>query len=827
MNINPRVSVPTNDPDDPDFVVGNGKFDGVVGIGNVGSIFGTGSLIHQCVVLTAAHVVEGETAENLRVTFRIPNPEGGDDIEVEYEVSAIRIHEDYDNGTLEHDIALVVLDRPAPVNGDRYELYSDTDELGETFTRVGYGTSGTGNLGEAAPGDDTLLRYGDNVFEATDATHLLFDFDNGTEASNSLEQDGYVADSDLGLAREIGTSGGDSGGPAFIDGVVAGVASYGLEPSVGTDVVPGNNTSFGEIFGDTRVSDYITWINDQMDDIEADNVNVFKAYDAENEESDLASAILPDNSQITVTDVSLTGSTSAVSFFHAVDFGSNAKLDDCGILLTSGDGTPPTSNTSSSYGQSNGTAGDATLTAIAQAAFEDAGSTNDASILTINFTVAAGVSAVSLDILFGSDEYPEYSDSSFVDVGAVLVNGVNYGLFNNNPSQPLSIIDGNLSAGNFIDNSGGGLPIEYDGISSKLTITAPVTSGSNTIKIAVADTGDSVYDSGIFAANLRPANSSSGGTFLDVPVVDNEATGTNQNEQFEGGDGNDTMSGGGGNDIMDGGSGNDEQWAGTGNDTVNGGDGDDTIGGGDGGDSVGGGNGADSMFGGGGGDNVAGGSGNDTAYGGNGDDTVKGEGDDDVIFGSGASDFVSGGDGNDQAGGGAGDDEVYAGGGDDTVFGGDGSDTTYGGDGEDSVFGGAGNDTVGGGDGADTVNGGDGDDEVYGGAGGDIVNGGAGTDIIYASPGDDTVNGGEGDDIVYGGPGNDVIVLGLNHGADTIGGFDSNGDDTLDLSALGLSGIGDLTFTQNGNAVEMNTGQATVTFWNAQVSDFTSEDFIF
>lgn len=821
-----KVSVPTNDPDDPDFVVGNGDFDGVVGVGNPGSIFGTGSLISQCVILTAAHVVEGETAENLRITFRIP-VEGGDDVSVEYEVSEIRIHSGYNDSTLEDDIALVVLKRPAPVGADRYELYSDTDELGETLTRVGYGTSGTGNLGEAAAGDDTLLRYGDNIFEATDATHLLFDFDNGTEASNSLERDGYVTESDLGLEREIGTSGGDSGGPAFVDGQIAGVASYGLEPSSGVDVVPGNNTSFGEIFGDTRVSSYVDWINEQIEDIKSENANVFTEFGASNEVADLASAILPDNSKIEVTDVSLTGTTAATSFFQSIDFGGNVKLDDHGILLTSGDSTPPTSNTSSSYSQSNGAAGDPTLTSIAQTAFSGAGATNDATILTIEFTVASGVTAISLDILFGSDEYPEYSDTSYVDVGAVIVNGVNYGLFNNDASQPLSIIDDNLNAGNFIDNTAGSLPIEYDGISSKLTITAPVTAGTNTLSIGVGDTGDYIYDSGIFVANLRPANFSSGGTFLDVPVVDNSASGSDQNENFEGSSGDDSIFAGGGNDILDGGSGNDEQYAGTGNDTVNGGDGSDTIGGGEGGDKINGDEDEDQLFGGTGGDTIAGGGGDDTAYGGDGDDTVKGDDGDDVIYGSGAGDFVSGGDGDDQCGGGNGADEVYAGAGNDTVFGGTGQDTAYGGDGADEMYGGGDADTVGGGEGNDSVSGGDGDDDLYGGAGGDKITGGDGDDLIFGSPGDDTITGGAGNDEMYGGTGTNVFVFAADHGNDAIGGFETSGDNSIDLSALSLSGIGALTISQDGSATLIDTGAGSIRLYNTSSSDIDTNDFVF
>ncbi len=66
----------------------------------------------------------------------------------------------------------------------------------------------------------------------------------------------------LGLGeREVGSSHGDSGGPSSIDGKIAGIVSSGWSPSVpGVDVTDENDTSFGEIFTDTRVSAYARFI---------------------------------------------------------------------------------------------------------------------------------------------------------------------------------------------------------------------------------------------------------------------------------------------------------------------------------------------------------------------------------------------------------------------------------------------------------------------------------------------------------------------------------------------------------------------------------------
>ncbi|MBC8229691.1 PEP-CTERM sorting domain-containing protein [bacterium] len=61
---------------------------------------------------------------------------------------------------------------------------------------------------------------------------------------------------------------GDSGGPTFIDGEIAGITSYGVTlwgGDVSTSDIDGPfptlNNSFGEFAGDTRVAYYADFIN--------------------------------------------------------------------------------------------------------------------------------------------------------------------------------------------------------------------------------------------------------------------------------------------------------------------------------------------------------------------------------------------------------------------------------------------------------------------------------------------------------------------------------------------------------------------------------------
>jgi len=295
----------------------------------------------------------------------------------------------------------------------------------------------------------------------------------------------------------------------------------------------------------------------------------FTLYDpATHSLTQLVNAVLGSSSGIAVVPGSITlkygteldadspGSTTSLSFYD----GSVTALGiGAGLLLTSGDGSPPESNTSGGYSVAlDPSQTDASLTQAVQTAFTFAGEVQDATVLEFQFTVSdPSLIGVRFDLVFGSDEYPEYVDSSYVDIAGVFVNGVNYALFNGLSNQPLSVIGPNLEMGGFENNGDGALPIEYDGILRLVSVVAPVQQGVNTLKIGVADTGDQILDSGLFVANVR-AVSYSGGGLLTVSSGSDGAdvlTGFAFNELFDAGSGNDTITGNGGDDLILGGAG--------------------------------------------------------------------------------------------------------------------------------------------------------------------------------------------------------------------------------------------------------------------------------
>ncbi|MDP1559089.1 MAG: choice-of-anchor L domain-containing protein [Nitrosomonas sp.] len=292
--------------------------------------------------------------------------------------------------------------------------------------------------------------------------------------------------------------------------------------------------------------------------------------------SSLTSALLSATSGIAVdtASIQLKYGTASVSNFDPITFDSTttntvsiAFYDGsipslgigAGLLLTSGDGNPPASNTQSGYGAPlTPSETDSDLNASVLAAFPSAGEVQDATVLQFQFFVSdPTLQNIRFDLVFGSDEYPEFSDSSFVDIGGVYVNGTNYALFNNQISQPLSILSSNLQAGNFRDNVSGTIPLEYDGISHVLSIIAPVHTGTNTMKIAIADTGDQILDSGLFIGNVQAINFSGSGLALNTvgTASDDSIQGKDFNEIFDLGNGNDIVNGGKGDDVLNGGNG--------------------------------------------------------------------------------------------------------------------------------------------------------------------------------------------------------------------------------------------------------------------------------
>jgi hypothetical protein len=252
-------------------------YDGVVRV-SLGGSYGTGSLLFDGrAVLTAAHLFEGLTG-NASVTFETRS--GSQTLSA----SKTLIHPAYDNTQNNNDLALVWLTGTAPMSANRYDIYRDKDEIGQSFNLAGYGRTGTGSAGATSSNAASPIRLkADNKFDADASTlksylgsgmawtplagsQLVADFDDGTSTRDALGRLIYSADTGRGLDEGL-IAQGDSGGPAFISGLLAGVASYTASLSRGRidpDIDASTNSSFGEIAAWQRVSTYQQWIDQSL-----------------------------------------------------------------------------------------------------------------------------------------------------------------------------------------------------------------------------------------------------------------------------------------------------------------------------------------------------------------------------------------------------------------------------------------------------------------------------------------------------------------------------------------------------------------------------------
>lgn len=252
-------------------------YDGVVRISSSG-YYGTGTLLFDGrAVLTAAHLFSSGTTST-RVIFE--TSAGMQTVSA----TKVLLHPGYDTLNNNNDLALVWLAQSPPPQAERYGLYRKTDEIGMVATMVGYGLPGTGATGMDSSYSGTPLRLkARNSFDADTAelkaglgaamswtplsgTQLVADFDDGSQQRDVLGRLLNRPDTGQGLLEGLLAS-GDSGGPAFINGLVAGVASYTaslVSGAVRPDVDTLSNSSFGEIAAWQRVSSYQQWIDQSM-----------------------------------------------------------------------------------------------------------------------------------------------------------------------------------------------------------------------------------------------------------------------------------------------------------------------------------------------------------------------------------------------------------------------------------------------------------------------------------------------------------------------------------------------------------------------------------
>jgi len=109
-----------------------------------------GIVVGSQYMLIAAHCLPAVGDD---VTFYLPAaPNGvpdGNLKPITIKVSSVWVHPAFNPGNLDNDIAIVTLASLAPYGATAYQLYTDSDEVGQNFIMSGYGRTGTGTSGQS------------------------------------------------------------------------------------------------------------------------------------------------------------------------------------------------------------------------------------------------------------------------------------------------------------------------------------------------------------------------------------------------------------------------------------------------------------------------------------------------------------------------------------------------------------------------------------------------------------------------------------------------------------------------------------------------------
>ncbi len=215
---------------------------------------------------------------------------------------------------------------------------------------------------------------------------------------------------------------------------------------------------------------------------------------------------------VVITNITSNVGPSSMAFFTATN--TNLNLN-AGLIITTGNAyTAAGANISGSTTGINNLPGDADLDSLIPGYL-----TFDASVIEFDVTPQTGVDTLKFVYSFASEEYEEFVGTSFNDVFGFFISGPGINGVQNISHVPMAGIPVSINNVNCSNNSlyyvcndmntttcAAGCPannanttIEYDGFTTPLCACVAVTAGQTYhIKIAVADAGDQILDSGVF-----------------------------------------------------------------------------------------------------------------------------------------------------------------------------------------------------------------------------------------------------------------------------------------------------------------------------------------
>lgn len=193
---------------------------------------------------------------------------------------------------------------------------------------------------------------------------------------------------------------------------------------------------------------------------------------------------------------------------------------DKGVILATGlpeNAVGP--NDSDEESHEFGTPGDDDLDGLLGGDFE----TYDACVLEFKISCPDTTCKLEFNYVFGSEEYLEWVGSEYNDVFGLFVDNENIAVLPDSATVvSINSVNQNSNTDFFLSNEVEGNPfggpynvsvdLQGDGFTTRLGASTTVDQGQHTVKFAVADAGDGVYDSWIFleAGTLQIASADAG-----------------------------------------------------------------------------------------------------------------------------------------------------------------------------------------------------------------------------------------------------------------------------------------------------------------------------
>ncbi|MEZ5798332.1 MAG: choice-of-anchor L domain-containing protein [Paracoccaceae bacterium] len=202
---------------------------------------------------------------------------------------------------------------------------------------------------------------------------------------------------------------------------------------------------------------------------------------------------------VTVVGASYTGPSYSSAIYDNGQLAAGVAPSTTGVILSTGD----VRNFTQSWGDPNRSASTTTNTSGVDnnTLFNAVAGTRtyDAVWMDVDFVPQGDV--MTINFVFSSEEYPEYVNSSYNDFLGVWINGEYVPISIGNGTTAINNINPATEPNLFLSNTGDQYNTEMDGFTLTLKLTIPVNAGEvNSIRIGIADTGDSQYDSNVLIA---------------------------------------------------------------------------------------------------------------------------------------------------------------------------------------------------------------------------------------------------------------------------------------------------------------------------------------